>query len=320
MNELHGELAWKYRMHAASIENIWWSFGKNQRARCLKADAADGVLLKHSIDKSLGDIFKFVPDLNLRDITEPGSDFLGLLKYRATKSLFEQYCYGTNGGPGEHGFINEMMRTEGLHHAEPFKDCYTMFLDDEGYGKSYRVLSDHAETQAHFAPAILAGLCVPQSTGELILQRQINLLQCLNIMVEDILDESSQSRIRQERSKKSDKAASAALSKLNIRAPPAKLALRDLIASAHDQEASFEEYLSLLSIDPIVLAHAVNIWFFSQPELVADENGRLLLVYNDRYVSAAVFETINSVIKGADIRNYIGRLLGLLERSATNKV
>ncbi len=319
--ELHRDLARKYTMHATSIENKWRSFDRHQRATCLRAGARDGVVLKEPSDTTLGNVYKILPEWNLRDIAESGPDFLlRLLKHRATKTLFEQYLAGVHDGPGDCAFIVEMIRAKGLRHAESFRDCYTMFWDEEKYGQSFHILSKHSETLAAFAPAIRAGLCVPQSTGELILQRQVYLLQSLNIIVEDILDEDSQSRDRKERPNKSERAVSAGLSKLTIQAAQTKPSLPEMVAGARDQSDSLAEYLGLLSTEPVVLAHAVNICFFSRPELVADENGRMLPVHTDKYISAAFFEAIHSATKGAAIWNYIGRLLEFLENSSADKV
>ncbi|KAK3939513.1 ipa protein [Diplogelasinospora grovesii] len=306
VKELHEDLAQKYRRHAAKVENMWRSFDKNQRTRCLKAGAAEGALLKHPLDRSLGNVYKFIPEWNLRDLTEPGSDILlDILKHRATKTLGEQYIGGVNGGPGDYALIDEMMHTKNLRHVDDFKDCWTFFMDGEEYGASFRILAEHAETLADFAPAIRAGLCIPQSTGELILNRQITLLQSLNILIEDILEEGSQSRSRKQRPKKSDEeAASAALSKLTIKeAPPAKLSLPDLVASARDQKASLEDYLGLLSAEPVVLAHA----------------GRSLPAHTDKYISVAFFDAVHGAVKAAAIWNYIDRLLKLLETSGADK-
>ena len=49
----------------------------------------------------------------------------------------------------------------------------------------------HRETMAGLSVAVEAGFCIPQSTGELILERQLMMLQALNIMVEDILEGGS---------------------------------------------------------------------------------------------------------------------------------
>ncbi|KAJ9299333.1 hypothetical protein DTO271G3_2955 [Paecilomyces variotii] len=194
VRELHDDLARKYRRHAAAIESAWRSLDQKGRATCLKAGAKDGVVLKHRLDRSLGDAI-IIPEWNLRDITEPGSDFLlGLLKHRATTSLFEQYCSDAN----------------------------------------------------------------------------------------------------------------------------ARLTLPDLTASARDQQESLEEYLELLSTEPTVLTHAVNMWFFSRRELVANEKGRRLPV--DKYISPAFFDAVHSAVKGAAVWGYICRLLELFRTTTTDKV
>lgn len=156
-----------------------------------------------------------IPEWNLHDITEPGLDFLlDLLKFRATKTLCEQYCAGVNGAKGDRHFIEEMMNTKGLRCAQPFKNCYTLFVDGELYGSSYEIVAKDA--LAGFQPSIQAGLCIPQSTGELILEKQVMLMQSLNIVIEDILDQGSKTRSRKERPKKPEEEAQAALSKVSI--------------------------------------------------------------------------------------------------------
>ncbi|KAH6896032.1 hypothetical protein B0T10DRAFT_397431 [Thelonectria olida] len=319
VKELHEDLAHKYKLHAATIESAWRSFNKAQRTKCVKVGAADGVVLKNPEDRSLGNVYKMMPEWNLRDITAPGSDFLlDHLKYRASKSLFEQYLGGPNDGPGDYGIIIDSMRTKNLRHVDSYEDSYTFFLDEK-YGASFKLLSEKAETLAEFAPAIKAGLCVPQSTGELILHRQIFFLQSLIIIIDDILEEGSKTRSQKERPKKSDKAATAAFSHLSIHSSRPKLALPDLTASAQDQDDSVVEYLGLLVSEPVVLAHALNICFFSRPELLVDEKGRHLPVHTDKYVSGALFETVHNAVKGTAIWKYIVRLLELLETSAGDK-
>ncbi|GAB1309966.1 hypothetical protein MFIFM68171_00176 [Madurella fahalii] len=295
LKELHADLARKYKTHAAAIEKIWRSFDQSRRAQCMRAGAARGEVLRHSMDPSMGNVCKIIPEWNLRDVTNPKSDFfLDMLKHRATTSVFEQYMNGPNGGPGDHNIILEMIHTRGLRHVEPFRHCYTFFLDEDHYGNSVKILKDHAETLASFAVPINRGFCVPQSTGELILERQITLIQCLNIIVKDILDLGSKSRDRKALPKKSDKAGLAAFSKLTIQSPLAKLALADLLATAREQQASLDEYLALLSTEPVVLSHAVN-------------------------VCGAVLEALHGAVKAAATWSYLGRLLDLLERSGDDK-
>ena len=321
LRELHSDLARKYKKHGAKLEEAWRSFDRNQRAKCIKAGAADGVVLKHSLDYSLGNVYKFIPEWNLRDLTNENSDLLlDILKYRATSSLYEQFAEGVNGGEGDRDLIQRMVDTKGLRHVEDFKNCYTFFMDEE-YGKSFRIMRDVPETLAGFAPAIQAGVCLPQSTGELILQRQVTLMQSLNIIIEDILEEGSRTRNRNERPKKNDDPASAAISKLSLKdgPPPAKLSLSSLVDIARDQRDALEDNLALLSTEPTVLAHAVNLAFFSRPELVADEKGRRLPAHTDKYISGAFFDAVHNAVKGTAIWSYICRLLELLENHGSDK-
>ena len=315
--ELHQDLVRKYKKHGSSIDTFWRSFDRNQRARCMKAGAADGVVLKHPTDRSLGNVYKFLPEWNLRDITDPNStSLLDILKHRATHSPSEQYAEGVNGGPGDHEAIVNSMRTQGLRHIDDFKDCWTFFIDGR-YGSSFKIVQEKEQTLAGFAPAIEAGYCIPQSVGELVLQRQMYLLQGLVIMIDDILEEGSKTRKKKPIAKPYDDSGSAAhlASALGAltRAPSRKLSLPDIVAMAEDQRAALQERLDLLSIEPIVLAHDVNICFFSRPELVPDEKGRIMPVHTDKYISAAIFEAVHNAVRNSAIWNYLTRLLTILE-------
>ncbi|KAK4234342.1 ipa protein [Achaetomium macrosporum] len=318
LKELHADLGRKYKKHEAAIETLWRSFDTTQRAACLRAGAAEGVVLRHSTDESLGDVCKFIPECNLRDIADSGPDFLlDLIKYRGTTSLLQQYCEGDRGGPGDHEVIAEMERKRGLRHVQTFDKCFTLFLDENQYGQSFRMRGVVNELPSPLLSAIHAGLCVPLSRGELIVLRQLYLIQCLVILIDDILDKGSRTRVNKEMPKKSDKAAAEALAKLTIQGrPPAEDSLSELIASAQEQKAALDEYFSLLCAELVVLAHAVNMWFFAQPELVPDEQGRRLSALSDRYISGAVLEAIHSAIQGAAVWDYICRLLALFKAQA----
>ncbi|KAM0425643.1 hypothetical protein ACHAPT_009175 [Fusarium lateritium] len=321
VKDLHQDLARKWRVHGTKVEAVWRSLNKAERTRCLKAGAAEGVVLKHPLDASMGVVYKYIPEWNLRDITEPGSDFLlDLLKHRATTSLLQQYFEGVNGGPGDRGHIIEMMQKKNLRHVDSFKDSYTFFMDSK-YGESVRLVRESEESfTSAFAQAIQAGICVPQSTGELILTRQLYLLQALNIMVEDILEVGSKTRNRKERPKNSNNnAPAAAFSGLSVSDAPDKVELKDVAASARDQRSALEERVDLLRTEPVVLAHVVNITFFSRPELVADEKGRVLPVHTDKHISAGFFEATHNGVQAAAIWAYITRCVELLESSNPDK-
>ncbi|KAI9170537.1 hypothetical protein HJFPF1_00005 [Paramyrothecium foliicola] len=175
------------------------------------------------------------------------------------------------------------------------------------------VTKDHAETLSAFAPAIRARLCVPQATGELILQRQITLIQSLIILVDDILEAGSPASDESGKLKKSTNATTDAMLNLSITAPPVKVTLPDILANSQEQSESLRDYLNLLATEPVVLAYAVNIWFYSRPELIADEKGRVLPAHTDKYTSAAVLDAIQSTVKSAAIWIYMTALIKALE-------
>src|SRR4029434_11360401 len=82
--ELHADLVRKYKKHERAIETAWRSFDTAQREACLSAGTPDGAVLQHPTDRALGNVYKFIPECNLRDIAESGPDFLlDLLRHRA---------------------------------------------------------------------------------------------------------------------------------------------------------------------------------------------------------------------------------------------
>ncbi|KAM0081534.1 hypothetical protein ACKRZS_006320 [Fusarium odoratissimum] len=318
IHELHGDLQRKWEAHGPKVETAWRSFNKAQRAKCMKAGSADGLVLKHSSDVSLGNTYKFIPEWNLADITEPNSDFLlDILKHRATKTLFEQYAEGVSGTLGDRHLIEKMVREKNLRHVDPFKHSYTYFYDEK-YGESFTVQPKHLdEVMKGLRIAVDHGVLIPRSLGELVLQRQITILQLLNDMIEDILDQGSQTRNRGGPKKQFK---NAPLSESASKQATVKLTPQEVAAIASDQRSSLEEYLSLLRTEPTVLCPGVNVQFFSRPELVPDEKGRSLPVHTDKYIGPAVFETIHHAVQGIAIWESITGLLDLLEKPSADKL
>ncbi|KAL0935500.1 ipa protein [Colletotrichum truncatum] len=317
VKELHTDLVRKFRKHGPTIEKYWHSFDKQQRTKCIRAGDIDGQVLKHSMDRSLGNVYKFIPEWNLRDLTEPDSDHLmELFRYRTENDLMEQYL-GTSTTLGDLQFIEKMIRTKNLHMTEPFKNCWSFFLSVDEYGNSYK--ANDPSAMSGFEKAMQMKYIIPQETGELVLIRQTHTLQNLNIIIEDILEEGSKTRKPQQAKKKPADGTTAAFSKLKIQDAPTQLTLSDLVASARDQKTLLEGYLALVSSEPVVLAHDVNHWFFSRPELVADELGRRLPQYTDRYISGAVLDAVHNAVSGAAIWAYIEQLLLRLESPGSDK-
>jgi hypothetical protein len=317
IRELHRDIARKYRLHGAKVQQIWRSLSQDERKKIMRSGSNEGAVLEHAEDTRLENVYKFIPEWNIRDIT-PNPDFLlDLLKFRATTSLQDQYRTGMNGRLGDHAHIVEMMQKKNLKHkdASKFKDCYTLFLTEDGYGESVHIMAGKRdEILANMKKAIDAQLIVPQATGELILMRQINLLQLLNIIVEDILDTSS-TRTQTQRPKKPVSHATAALAKLSVHSAPKSLELSDIIEISLDRKAALEDYIHLISTEPTVLAHEVNLCFFTRPELIADDKGRSLPVLTDKYISGAVFDAVHGAVKSAAMWNYIARLGALLKHT-----
>lgn len=287
----------------------------------MTAGAMEGEVLKHSRDASLGHVCKFIPEWNLKDITDPESNLLlDVLKHRATTSLSEQYRNGHNGTAGDLNLIDEMARTQNLRHVEDFKNCFTLF-DESQYGFSFCVTAGHSvkEALSGMESAVQQRWIIPQSLGELVLQRQLYLLQALNIMIEDVLDQGSKTRDRSQLAKNS-KPATTPLSNSMSKQVTVKLNSRELSAIASEQKSSLQEYLSLLRTEPTVLTAGVNVEFFSRPELIPDEKGRSLPVHTDRYVGPAVFETMYHAVQGIAIWESINGLLDLLEKPSTDKL
>jgi hypothetical protein len=67
------------------------------------------------------------------------------------------------------------MYVNNLRYADSFKYCFTLFINEDTYRQSFKVTDParYSETIASLSVAVNAGLCVPQSTGELILERQL---------------------------------------------------------------------------------------------------------------------------------------------------
>lgn len=155
---------------------------------------------------------------------------------------------------------------------------------------------------------------------ELVLYRQYFLLHSLSLMIDCILEASPTRDRKQPPPKNADTTVATALSKLSIHQPPTKLSLTNLTTIAQEQKAAVEEHLELLSTEPVVLAHGVNTFFFSRPELVPDQKGRRLPAHLDKYISGAVLEALHAAVQAAAIGTYLDRLLELLEAKGADKI
>ncbi|UKZ62368.1 uncharacterized protein TrAtP1_003618 [Trichoderma atroviride] len=321
LKALHSDLASKYTTHVSEIEAIWKSLSKDQRVAFFQNGATDDEASKQFLDASLGIVYNIVPEFKLQDISNKPEFLLGHLKHRGTTSLFHQYRHGAHGQLGDRNVIIEMARDSQDRHVDPLKLSLALFGDmPYGHFIDFEPTSNFNEQLAVFKPVMLAGFCVPRSIGEMILKRQLLIIQKLNILLYNILYSSSQLRQEIERPKRYEQAPSAALSKLSIQERPKKLALSDLVSSAQDQKDTFEEFLRLLSADQDMLAHAMSIWFVSRPETIMDDTCGHLPAFSNNNINGAIFDSVHHTIKGATVWNYMCRLLHLLKDSTTDKM
>ncbi|TGO09857.1 hypothetical protein BTUL_0152g00120 [Botrytis tulipae] len=318
----HADLARKYKLHGPKIEQIWRSFDQIQRVNVFKVGVVEDGYLKHSQDQSIGAPWKIVPEMNLHDITTEPEYLLDHLRHRATTSLLHQYRVGNHDGPGDCMFILENMRDKNLRHTHSFKHCFTGFYDEETYGQSFKATTavNYREIITKIASEIKGRTVVSQEVGELVLSRQLHTLIHLNILVADILDAGSTTKSTKPRPKKSNKAVISALSSLSIVDCQEKLSLDDIINNSLDQKTAVGDYLVLCCSESFILQHMVNGWYFSRPELVPDEKGRIIPWLADKYINSSIFELIHNMATGAATWDYIHRLLQLLAKKPDDKI
>jgi hypothetical protein len=319
VKDLARDLKRKYKLHGQRIVQIWHSLDQQKRIRVIKDGAYKGHVLRDPHDTRLGNVNMITPEWNLRDLTKTQPEvLLKMLEHRATSSLQSQYTIGMDGLNGDHAHIVDIMQNHNLRlrDAHQYENCYTLFYDEESYGRSIRIKrGNKREVLAGMEPAIRACLIVPQAVGDLILMRQQYLLQYLNMIIDDILDATRSHHDQSKRSEKPCCNVTKAMAKLSIHAPAETIDLPALLTTSLDNKSALEDYVDLMVTEPILLAHEVNSWFFSRPELVPDERGRTLPVHTDQYISAAVFDAVQNGMKAAALWTHMSNLLALLNAS-----
>ncbi|KAL6232785.1 hypothetical protein BDW75DRAFT_216793 [Aspergillus navahoensis] len=312
LKELRRDLLRKYELHGERVGDIWRSWSPAQRTKALMAGAAEGIMLKSRNDRSLGSTRLLIPEWNIQDLTAPSPDPSTLmvhLRHRALSPLIEQYAQGPNRQPGDAAVIFHGME-RGLQYSETYRNEFTQFLDEDGYGVSIatRDSNTYRQFMAGIQDAVNRRVIVPRSTGELILARQVSILQALNILVEDILELGSSTRATAA-PKRKERPDTSQLPGASAGAKPAKLSMDELLARAQDQKSSVEDYLELCRTECAFLAPIVNTWFATRPELLPDERGQRLPLHTDKYKTTAFFEVLHYAVVDVAVWDYICRLL-----------
>ncbi|KAH7353912.1 hypothetical protein B0T11DRAFT_312366 [Plectosphaerella cucumerina] len=322
-----GVLYLTYIKHEAEIVSTWRSLDKDKRTEAVKAGSANREVPRHRNDKRLGNRCLFIPEWNLQDLTEPGSDFLlDLLRHRATTSLEEQYLAGVGGGLSDYDIIHDAVVNHGVRHWNRYPDSYNLLIDGVGfanvgieYGLPIRPKSPREDSLRTLEPLIDRALCIPQDRGELVLERQSYILGGLVIIIDNIMDLNNPSPPPGPKTKKSKNARKAAAKTFPNATVPAPtevdVSLSDLVDAATDRVEAYLDYDRLIRANSGVLAHAVNITYFSRPELMPNESGRTLPAYTDKHIPRAFVETLQCAARGAAVWLTISRLLCLVQDS-----
>jgi hypothetical protein len=75
VSDLYRDLACKYKLHGPRLEQIRRSLSREQQQRAVKDGSQDGLTLKDPLGRSLGDVHKFMPGWNSRDLTTNSPSF-----------------------------------------------------------------------------------------------------------------------------------------------------------------------------------------------------------------------------------------------------
>ena len=309
VQELYHDLGRKHRNVGTKVDAIWRKFTPQQRAKAMKELTGDGKVLKHSRDRRLDDLYMYIPEYNLEDMTSNPEHFLNIFKFRATTPLHVQLYESANGGPGD----RQLMEATGMRYRDALPEERTVFFEGELYGTSIVPKPGSSGILPGQPPNGSSLILIPSGVGQLILLRQQYLLQFLNHIVEEILDLGSETRNTAAPEKHEHEALNTAILNLNVRPKPLKSSLPEVSTQALESKAALEDYLHLLRTEPVVLNQAVNTAYWTRAELVPDDRGRIFPAFTDRYLSAAFFDSVTTAVKAIAIWDYIFHLLQLLD-------
>jgi hypothetical protein len=237
----------------------------------MRETVGDGKILRNKRDPGLDGLKYFLSDWNLEDIASNPQFFLHRFRFRVDTDLHHQLNEGVNGEPGDRQFVQAAVQQRGNDR----KGEWTDFVNtDDTYGRTIKTNSAEERRIAAQDQWI-----VPAYEGEIIINRQMTTFIFYNHLIEEILDLEAESRVERTPARKPTKPAEAtanAMAKLRVDPKPLKVSISQLIAQAVEQKAALEDYLDVLRSEPVVLNRAINMIYYSRPELVPDERGRIL--------------------------------------------
>ncbi|EQB47936.1 hypothetical protein CGLO_12875 [Colletotrichum gloeosporioides Cg-14] len=182
VQEEHETLRKKWDMYEGRLQRHWDALDQDQRRECiLKLNDGENIP-RHPEDSAHGGVLSsLVPEWNLRDLTDPDED-----------RLLDNHGQPVN----DKDFIERRMETHELRVNATFRDAYIMFIDSDQYGQAVQIPRSKMN---EIAWAFRMGNMLHKGIGEMILCRQLFLLQRLNDIANVILQEAGVSKIPRKR-------------------------------------------------------------------------------------------------------------------------
>ncbi|TPX18665.1 uncharacterized protein E0L32_002522 [Thyridium curvatum] len=318
---LQKDLARRLRLHWPAIEKYWGSLTPRKQKECF-----DSLLpglktgLKNCRGRTLGGVLRYCSfAAEVSALKESPRRLLDILQHRASTTLLDQYLEGPNGNPGDREFAIQFVLKApqmGIHLQDCFQkeykgDTYTFFFDDENFGETRERMQGTDDLEPELQPLLDRGECVSEPFGYLVFERQRSVLRFLLAIVEDILLEAGeQSRCttvsktpypyQTRRECMSEVLHTHSLTTFANVAVYSRGFLE--LQNQHLDNLKHGGYLELF----------VRRYFNNHPGLIWDEDGCVMPVLSDRFLSRALFQLWHESLQITAIWRYIHEVLELI--------
>lgn len=177
---LHRDLRCKYEKHFQTIEKVWSLANQAKRQQLFQG-------CTHPL-------YEPEQDWNVADITEDKDLFLRMLTWRATSTLENQFHWGLHWARGGDIEAADQEQLEQWMKCPSYHEGTYTYIQDDMYGETFDVeprLIDDC-TGRDYSPN-LNGLVrrwnlMPYRLVGVVLRRQVNILYCLNALVDKVFD------------------------------------------------------------------------------------------------------------------------------------
>ncbi|GKT47736.1 uncharacterized protein ColSpa_07917 [Colletotrichum spaethianum] len=302
VRDLFMDLSSRWERYGPTFEATWRSFNGDERSR----------VMEENDTTELDDYY--VPEWNADDIAAKPEFLLDIIRYRATARLSEQCHKGSANNPSDFDFAARRMRESGIGPFPTGIKAYTIFQDGDEYGEAYIAINQKIAA-SFLLPRDKAHLCVPQTSGELVLGRQGHILQALNSMVKYTWERDPKEQARQLKATQSTETAALLLQLIHLSDDATDESASDnvtakvVLDTARHHKKSLDRHWNLLGVEAGMLANKVEEWFTTQPGLIPDKQGQKLPVNTGKYLSPCLFDFVHDLAKNNVFWAYIVALL-----------